>query len=928
MRTLTFLLLVIFAFSSPGAVDPAKVHLPAPPPIAEADAFPLAAPGANTVIMAMASADLGKYVFPYWGPELELSGYLKIITGISVPVVKGADADPGAAEYRIWIGGRHPKVKAAIGADLAKLDDDGFIIRAIGHDLYVAGKHPWGDQWAVHDLLERFAGCRWYLNYNWMPSGFQEKGDVEGLGVVLPRAPRVAVPKNVNVVEEPAYRARFLRHMPSHAFRIRGRDQFSHNLRNVFPTAKYGKTHPEYYPEIEGTRRVPEKNDDDMQPCVSNPDVLRIAAEAARAFFDENPDKGTFSVGMNDSDRFCECAKCLAIAPSSITDKRQRTAYAFFDFYNRLADEVARTHPGRRLGCLAYARLSEVPPGAIKLRKNVIPYLTRDSAQLFDKQEVAEFRDLVDRWSRLAEHMGIYEYLYGGGFVIPRVYNRYLLKNIREHYGVGCDGFYAEDYPSWGLDGPKYWLTCKMLWDPKQDPAALADDFYRNMFGPVAPLMKAHFDLVEEAWCTQTLESKNSNYRWLNNPAQIAILTPVVDRAWANLGEAERQATEYAAAMTDPAKKAYCAKVLERVRWFKGAFDFSRRMHLRHLAAAEMEKLAETKKGQVSLAEGLPLLAHLSAAGSTREIYDAAARLKDAVCLDPYDLFCHSFDRAGSIVRFAQAISADLVARATVDGRAASAEALTRRIGDTLRQDLTKVSGTPDPSAIALITELASRRGFLFARPVRSPPNLDGKIGPNEWGEPAFRGKFLQAFSVDTEQAEVTTVWATTDGYSLYLAFDCTGDPTNVGADVEGEDADPGSYPKMAKDDAIALTFTSEGGSFHTVRINAKGAVQGAKLAEEAAATKTATGWQAELAIPLAKVGLVTRSPRGGEAPLTRLNVARYVRGKADAKGQREVSVGTLNPIMPLGGVIGSGNHVACMVFITGVPLIIPESAR
>jgi len=81
------------------------------------------------------------------------------------------------------------------------------------------------------------------------------------------------------------------------------------------------------------------------QPCVSNPDVVRITADFAIARFDEHPELSTASIGMNDTNRFCECRECLAVAPAEIREKRARIAYAFFDFYNKVADRGAEKYP-------------------------------------------------------------------------------------------------------------------------------------------------------------------------------------------------------------------------------------------------------------------------------------------------------------------------------------------------------------------------------------------------------------------------------------------------------------------------------------------------------------------------------------------------------------------------------------------------------
>jgi hypothetical protein len=276
--------------------------------------------------------------------------------GVTVPIIKDADLKGKDAaqlyDCRIWVGDQ-ARVREMLAADLAKLDDDGFIIRCVGNDVYVCGKNIWGTHWAPYELLERFAGCRWYMASSkrwWMP---QEDGMI-GLGDVIPRAAKVQMPADTNIVEEPAYKMRWFMAMPTHSFRERYRDRFHHALVGIMPPQKYGQAHPEYYPEIKGKRCVPAENHaQDFQPCISNPAVVDLLANAAIEHFDTNPDQNSFSVGMNDSANYCECSPCQGMAPADITEKNARIAYSFFVFYNRVAEKVARRHPDKRLGCLS-----------------------------------------------------------------------------------------------------------------------------------------------------------------------------------------------------------------------------------------------------------------------------------------------------------------------------------------------------------------------------------------------------------------------------------------------------------------------------------------------------------------------------------------------------------------------------------------------
>jgi len=872
---------------------------------AENPSFVLAAPGVKSAIVIPDQDP--KYRFPFWGGHSILQRYLKLITGLEVPIIRAGtlkDKDLNSLyDFRIWMG-HQPSVEEVLGADLKKIDDDGFIIRAIGRDLYICGKFIWGTHFAPYELLERFAGCRWYGPEPrfWMP---KEDGMI-GLFDYIPRMKEVSVPGDLNLVVEPSYRMRWMRHLPRHSFRMRQRDKYSHALVSIIPPEKYAATHPEYFPEINGQRFIPPAfRRHDFQPCISNPEVVKLVVETAIEHFQNNPEEGTFSIGMNDSNRYCECARCQAMAPASLTDRSQRIAYSFFSFYNRIAEEVAKVYPEKRLGCLAYATLSLLPEGVLKLHPMIVPYLTRDSAQLFDSSEVAEFHDLVKKWSRLASRMGIYEYVYGRGFIIPRIYHRYLIENIKKRYGVGCDGFVAEDYPNWGLDGPKYWLIATMLWNNKQDYQALLEEYYRHMFGPASEVMKQYFSYLEEVWCTQTIPSTRSNYRWLNDARQLEIFSPEkCDYAWSLLEKAEKIAAK---APPEPDRPS----VSERINFFKTTFSLTRLLSHRYSLSQKMDNLSDQQNVPETV---FPLLEKWFALDSLRKTYDRVMALKNALYPMEYSEMRSYFDRSGGTIKIIHQLIEQLVSQVIDPTKPVSSEEMENRINSLLTEKYKTIS----PELLKQLKTLV-RTGYLLVRQVQKPPVLDGVITPEEWGEPAYRGAFFESFSLDDRSPFVTTVWAVEDGKKLFLSFDCQAETAVLGGQVTGINTDSGAYPKMLQDDTISVNFHHPGHGSHVARVNINNAIQDSRNVTEASVNRTEKGWQVEMAFDLSKTAASKQAVR--KSP-TWLGIARVYRIRSADGKNVEAKVSTLAPIADIGGNIGGGNHPGCLYFIWGPRIV------
>lgn len=282
-----------------------------------------------------------------------------------------------------------------------------------------------------------------------------------------------------------------------------------------------------------------------------------------------------------------------------------------FEFTNRVAAEVARTHPDKYVGALAYYWCENAPD--FPLHPNVIPFLTADRSQGYDEAFRAEELTLQRRWASVkqkpesrnlkpeigspraehqadhethgthenqteesepvasgsalrsipppgekpnrekrvkqkpetgnlkpeirdprAEHrappaaerangewdsqvsglssplsvgaerrLGLYDYLYGSGFLIPRVHTRLIADNLRQARRLGFTDYYAEVNPNWGLDGPMPWLVAQLLQDPEQSREVLLEEYYCRNFEEAAVPMRRFFERCERQWMHQ-----------------------------------------------------------------------------------------------------------------------------------------------------------------------------------------------------------------------------------------------------------------------------------------------------------------------------------------------------------------------------------------------------------------------------------------
>jgi hypothetical protein len=279
---------------------------------------------------------------------------------------------------------------------------------------------------------------------------------------------------------------------------------FSHNLTRVFPLGLYA-SHPDYFPLVGGARMLPAPppRPTNWNPDLGNPAVAAHAAAVARDAFKQHPGAVSFSLGVNDALIFGESPETLALV-TPLRWFRGRPDYSnlVFTFMNRAAADLARTHPHKDLGCLAYYWCENIP--SFPVAPNVAPFLTADRSQGYDPAFRQEELTQQDRWAKSgARRLGMYDYLDGFGFLIPRVHTRLIAENIRHARRAGFTDYYGEASPNWGLEGPMSWLVAQLLQDPEQSETALLDEYYRRYFKSAAAPMRRFFERCEEQWMRQ-----------------------------------------------------------------------------------------------------------------------------------------------------------------------------------------------------------------------------------------------------------------------------------------------------------------------------------------------------------------------------------------------------------------------------------------
>ncbi len=487
----------------------------------------------------------------------ELQTYLKKISGADISI----DTDT-SENHRCQIFVGICENSDQEGLNKGDLEREGFIIRTVGNDLMLLGKDEMGTQFAVYTFLERYLGVRWFWPGELGEVVPQEQNIVLGEIDMFEnsdfkwrnRGPGGALWGASTGPTEMKARERLLGVSQRHQAEValwEKRNKWGgmkiyggHSLGEVFPPEKYAISHPEYYALVDGERAVPGPDYDykhEGQICTTNPEVVEVAVQWVRKFFDEHPDYDGVHLTMNDGRGFCECNKCCSLDTGELIDRpgidleemqKNPSKYTvisdrIFNFMNQVTDQVQKTHPGKYVVSMAYSRYTK-PPKKIKLNPYVIPQYCLWSAYRHANQDFKnEHYRIAQSWGEIADRTAIYEYHINGSWPgMHRLVMPYIVSLIKYLYDIDLDLYQTQSGDDFAINGINYYIAAKLLWDTALDEIRILEDFYQKAFGPAAaPVLNFH-ERLRNAWELATANGKDVNCSSLEKTRLLELFTP------------------------------------------------------------------------------------------------------------------------------------------------------------------------------------------------------------------------------------------------------------------------------------------------------------------------------------------------------------------------------------------------------------------
>lgn len=434
----------------------------------------------------------------------ELQKYIKLMSGAELETTSAPPPESDA----ILIG-RRTESLALVGKYVndEHLGYDGIILKTVGNKLIVFGRDGNGQLHAVYDLLKRL-GCRFYLPY---PDG-----------EVIPQTKNISVGDLDVVHKSPFLKRHFWNNgnvQPSllhpewydkwepKVYQRGARMSTSHSFSRVCRASEYFEAHPEYFPLRMTNGEM--KRVSSGQLCISNPEVVKLFADAAIAGFDADPDLRAFSLSPNDTKGWCECEKCKAM---DSPDPKVGCAWRMLRFANQVAEVVAKKYPNRWLAYYAEYMNLPGPPIGMKAHPMILPIIVNrydmmhpiSDPYMGDTSKTGihynpTYIKVFNTWEKIAKQVGAYEWFnFSDGPRLPSPQLYIAGERIKFYADRGVISYYIDGNGRSPVNDITMYLVGQMLWDADQDPKQMIDEFFRLYFAEAGPAMREYYDALHQ----------------------------------------------------------------------------------------------------------------------------------------------------------------------------------------------------------------------------------------------------------------------------------------------------------------------------------------------------------------------------------------------------------------------------------------------
>ena len=379
----------------------------------------------------------------------------------------------------------------AIGA-LATLDDEDIQITVESGQVQIRGGVPRGVLYAVYQFLEELIGIRFLTaDHTHIPDASILKIPCGSYTYSPPFSFRWSYYRENS--ENPTFAAKRKVNTVTDAENLGGKTQqqlINHSFHALVPYGTYGESHPEYYALVDGKRDT-NTHGGGPQLCVTNPEVIEIAAASAIQQLTERPEATNISVSQADTAAYCRCEVCETLNEAEGTPMGSQLTLV-----NAVAERVEKVHPHVKVGTLAYW-YTRKPPKTIKPRHNVqiqlcsIECCTLHAIDNPDCEQNQAFCQDTNEWGKICDDIWIWNYNTNfRSYDLPFPNLRSIEPNVRYFLHNNAKGVFMQANGN-GLTGEfsdlRNYLISHLIWNPHLDAETLLNEFVNFHYKTAAP---------------------------------------------------------------------------------------------------------------------------------------------------------------------------------------------------------------------------------------------------------------------------------------------------------------------------------------------------------------------------------------------------------------------------------------------------------
>jgi len=504
----------------------------------------------------------------------ELQRYVEKISGAKLPI---ATAPRENVPVEIYVGKSRWTDELGVSADGLKygayriVSGEGWLV-LIGDDTDFTPVEPWprsNSHWVggeVHRQWDQVTGAKWgnpmagfYKHYTgrafdfgkpkseWVDKSdtihvwaFDERGSFNAvcgflrslgvrwympgeLGEVVPSLRSIPLPE-IDETVRPAFPMRRF----CMRFKVHGRDvamwamhlgtrdpygfQVAHGLATMTHREEMLEAHPEFY-ALYGGKRHNRPGQRLNQLCYSNEELFRENLRYIRALFDHYRFDVVSVMPPDGFTAMCQCPLCEGRDTPERGDRGRLSDYVW-GYVNRVAKEIGKTHPQKKVLCAAYGAYKLPPLKIDKLEPNVQVCIVGGRRIQDSKPEQREaVRQLRDAWLAKTDNpiVNFENYpLTDRGWYLPAYVPHVVGESINALKGdsLGEDVWFSvgKDFHAAGFNHFNVYLTARMCWE--EDVDALFDEYCRLFYGPAQREMKSFFEYCEVNWQDMQLDKQ------------------------------------------------------------------------------------------------------------------------------------------------------------------------------------------------------------------------------------------------------------------------------------------------------------------------------------------------------------------------------------------------------------------------------------